>query len=255
MVQGVNMYLRISMFFLFVCSFAFASDWDNVQKSKTLRYAVSAQFPPFSFVDNKNQLTGFDVEICNELAQRLGLKPAPLTIAFDGIIAGLLAHKYEMVCSSLAITDERKKAVDFSQPYYRSGAQLFVRNESSIENASQMAGKKLGVTLGTTYERWIRKNVPTSILRTYRGDPEMILDMMNGRLEGFVSDKIVGLIAIKKQNAPIKQVGELLYEEHMGLAFQKDSALKNQIDTALSKMQADGSYKKLSEKWVGVDIR
>lgn len=238
------------------CSFALAeSDWDAAQKTQALRFAVEAAFPPFNFVNEKNELTGFDVELCKEIAKRLGLKPLPVAVVWDGIVAGLLARKYEMVCSSLAITEARKKSVDFSKPYYRSGAQLFVKKGSELKSLDQLQGKKLGVTLGTTYETWVREHYPKIELLTYRGDPEVMLDVVNGRISGFVSDKFVGLFALHKQNVPIQIAGPLLYEEHLGLAFRKGSVLKERVDSLLDAIQKDGTYKKLSLQWVGVDIQ
>ncbi|NIQ95974.1 MAG: transporter substrate-binding domain-containing protein, partial [Desulfuromonadales bacterium] len=89
--------------------------------------------------------------------------------AWDGIIAGLLAGKYDLICGSMAITPKRLESIDFSDPYYRSGAQLFVGRNAKIETAGELNGKTVGVTLGTTYEEWVRANLPQAEVRTYKG--------------------------------------------------------------------------------------
>ena len=128
-----------------------AEDLDDIRELGVMTFAMSGQYPPFNFVDEYNQLTGFDVEVCSEISRRIGVEPKPLSTSWDGIIAGLLADKYDLICGSMAITEERLKAIDFSDPYYRSGAQLFVREGSPLESAEELSGKKVGVPLGTTY--------------------------------------------------------------------------------------------------------
>ena len=233
-----------------------AEDLDRVKKNGSLSMAMSGQYPPFNFVDDKNQLTGFDVETCSEIARRIGVSAKSLSTAWDGIIAGLLANKYELICGSMAITDERLKAIDFSDPYYRSGAQLFVKKGSAIQSVKDMEGKAIGVTLGTTYEKWVRDNIKGADIRSYKGVPDMILEASSGRISGFVSDKIVGALAIKEKGAPIQLAGKLLYEEKMGIALrQGNPELKKAINTALDNMKTDGTYAKISTKWLGIDVR
>ena len=235
---------------------SFADDLVKVKEKGKIAMAMSGQYPPFNFVDDKNNLTGFDVEIGQEIAKRIGVTGVPMTTAWDGIIAGLLANKYELICGSMAITEVRLKSIDFSDPYYRSGAQLFVKKDSSIKSIAEMKGKKLGVTLGTTYEQWVRKNVVDVDIRTYKGVPDMVLEVANGRIDGFISDKIVGALAIKNKGVPIQLAGDLLYEEKMGIALrQGNGPLKAAINTALTAMKADGMYKDISMKWLGIDVR
>lgn len=233
-----------------------AGDLAKVKKKGEIKMAMSGQYPPFNFVDDKNTLTGFDVEIGKEIAKRMGVEGKALSTAWDGIIAGLLANKYELICGSMAITDKRLKSIDFTDPYYRSGAQLFVKNGSSIKSTKDLSGKKVGVTLGTTYEQWVRKNIAGVEIRTYKGVPDMILEISNGRIEGFITDKIVGALAIKEKNIPIALAGDLLYEEKMGIALrQNNPELKASMNAALTAMKEDGTYKDISMKWLGIDVR
>lgn len=222
---------------------------------QTMAFALSGKYPPFNFVNDQGQLDGFDVEIGRTLAQRSGLKGAPLATAWDGIIAGLLATKYDAIIGSMAITDKRKEAVNFTAPYYRSGAQLF-SSANGLKAVADLNGKKVGVVLGTTYEEWVRKNMPDVQVVTYKGDPEMILELGNRRIDGFITDKLVGLIAIKEKNAPVRMVGDLLYPELIGIAVnKKNPQLLGALNQALQDIQADGTYAKISQKWFGADVR
>jgi polar amino acid transport system substrate-binding protein len=247
--------LSLITVFLFAGA-AYADDLQVVKEKGKITMAMSGQYPPFNFVDDQNQLTGFDVEIGTEIAKRIAVTGIPLTTAWDGIIAGLLANKYELICGSMAITEERLKSIEFSDPYYRSGAQLFVKKDSLFKSVTDLKGKKIGVTLGTTYEQWVRDNIADVDIRTYKGVPDMILEVSTGRIDGFITDKIVGALAIKDKGVPITLVGDLLFEEKMGIAMRKGNVeLKNAIDSALASMKEDGSYHDISMKWLGLDVR
>lgn len=254
--KHLKMMVLILMTGCFLLTPAMAGDLTSVKAKGEIKMAMSGQYPPFNFVDDKNTLTGFDVEMGTEIAKRIGVKAVPLSTAWDGIIAGLLANKYELICGSMAITEKRLESIDFTEPYYRSGAQLFVKKGSSIHSTMDLNGKKVGVTLGTTYEQWVRKNIAGADVRTYKGVPDMILEISTGRIDGFITDKIVGALAIKEKNAPIALAGDLLYEEKMGIALrQNNPALKAAMNTALTDMKNDGTYKKISMKWLGIDVR
>lgn len=235
---------------------ASADELQAVKQKGKITMAMSGQYPPFNFVNDQNQLTGFDVEIGKEIAKRIDVKGVPISTAWDGIIAGLLANKYELICGSMAITEERLKSIDFSDPYYRSGAQLFVKQGSPVKSVDELKGKKIGVTLGTTYENWVRENIQDVDIRTYKGVPDMILEVSTGRVDGFITDRIVGALAIKEKGVPIALAGDLLYEEKMGIALRKGNGeLKDAINTALAAMKDDGTYHDISVKWLGIDVR
>ena len=227
---------------------------DRIKADGTLTYAMSGQYPPFNYFNEQNQLTGFDVEIGQEIAKRVGAKPSPIATEWDGLIAGLTTSKFDMILGSMAITDERLKKVDFSIPYYRSGAQVIVPSDSNISGEDDLKDKIVGVVLGTTFETKARELGAT--VKTYKGDPDAFNDMVNGRLDSVITDKIVGLNAIKKNNYPFKLAGNLLYEEKMGIAIRKDSPkLLESVNDALTKMMEDGTYKQISEKYFSADIR
>ena len=227
---------------------------ERIKADGKLIYAMSGQYPPFNFYNEQNKLTGFDVEIGQEIAKRIGVNPAPIATEWDGLIAGLKASKFDMILGSMAITDDRLKEVNFSTPYYRSGAQVVVPSDSNISGGADLKGKTVGVVLGTTFETKARDLGAT--VKTYKGDPDAFNDMSNGRLDAVITDKIVGLNAIKKNNYPYKLAGDLLYVEKMGIAIRKDSPkLLEAVNDALSKMMEDGTYKQISEKYFSADIR
>lgn len=231
-----------------------ATTLDRIKADGKLTYAMSGQYPPFNYYNEQNQLTGFDVEIGQEIAKRIGVNPAPVATEWDGIIAGLTTSKFDVILGSMAITDERLQKVNFSTPYYRSGAQIIVPSDSNISGGADLKDKTVGVVLGTTFETKARELGAT--VKTYKGDPDAFNDMRSGRLDAVITDKIVGLNAIKKNNYPFKLAGDLLYVEKMGIAIRKDSPkLLEVVNNALAKMMDDGTYQQISEKYFGADIR
>jgi ABC-type amino acid transport substrate-binding protein len=108
------------------------ASWARAKRAGRIRFAMSGGYPPFNYYNKENELTGFDVEIAKAVCARLGVKYVPITTAWDGIVEGLRAKRYEGIWGSMAITSERLKVVDFSDPYYLSGAQLVVPTDSEI---------------------------------------------------------------------------------------------------------------------------
>jgi len=233
-----------------------ADDLEKIQNKGKMTIALSGVFPPFSFVDESNKVVGFDVDIGSEIARRLKAEPEIVTTAWDGIIAGLVTGRYDTIVGSMGITEERKKAINFVGPYYRSGLALFIRKGDTVKSLSELEGKTIGVTLGETSEKWVREQGKYEV-RTYKGLPEMLLDLGSGRIDAVVADDVPVLVAIGKSNAPIEQVkDDQLPRYDIGIAVRKNNPeLQAAMQKALDDMMADGTYKAISEKWIGADIR
>jgi ABC-type amino acid transport substrate-binding protein len=233
-----------------------ADDLEKIQKAGKMSIALSGVFPPFSFVDESNKVVGFDVDVGSEIAHRLKVEPEIVTTAWDGIIAGLVTGRYDTIVGSMGITEERKKAIAFVGPYYRSGLALFVRKDDAATSLKEFEGKTIGVTLGETSEKWVREQGKYDV-RTYKGLPEMLLDLGSGRIDAVVADDVPVLVAISKSNAPIKQVkDDQLPRYDIGIAVRKNNPeLAAAMQKALDDMMADGTYETIATKWIGRDIR
>ena len=239
-------------------SAAAADELETVKAAGEFKFANSGAYPPFSFVDTSNQVVGFDVDIGNEIAKRLGVKGVAISTAWDGIIAGLLAGKYDSIIGSMTITPEREKAVDFVGPYYRSGRGIFVAADSTIQSIDELKDKTIGVTLGETHEKWARERGGWEI-RTYKGLPELFLELKSGRLDAIVVDSIPVMVAIKDNGEKVRKLETSDIDGgavNIGIAIRKGNPeLKVALEKGLATMQADGSYDAISMKWIGQDIR
>ncbi|MDR3518162.1 MAG: ABC transporter substrate-binding protein [Azospirillaceae bacterium] len=239
-------------------SLASADELQTIKSAGVFTFANSGAYPPFSFVNDKNEVVGFDVDIGNEIAKRLGVKGVAVSTAWDGIIAGLLASKYDSIIGSMTITAEREKAVDFVGPYYHSGRGVFVAEGSSIQSLDDLKGKTIGVTLGETHEKWARERGGWEI-RTYKGLPELFLELKTGRVQAIVVDSIPVAVAIKQTGEKIRKLDTPNLDggaDKIGIAIRKGNPdLKAATQKALDDMMADGTYAAISTKWIGTDIR
>lgn len=235
-----------------------ADELETIKSAGEFKFANSGAYPPFSFVDESNQVVGFDVDIGNEIAKRLGVKGVNVSTAWDGIIAGLLAGKYDSIIGSMTITAEREKAVDFVGPYYRSGRGIFVATDSPIKSLDELKDKTIGVTLGETHEKWARERGGWEI-RTYKGLPELFLELKAGRVDAIIVDAIPVAVAVKDTGEKVRKLETPELEGgdvNIGIAVRKGNPeLKAAMQKALDDMMADGTYEAISKKWIGMDIR
>lgn len=217
--------------------------------------ALTGKFPPFSFYDSRGELAGFDVDVSREIARRMNRECHIVATEWDGILAGLLAEKYDAIIGSMAITPERARRVNFSIPYYESGAQLFVHrdNPDKIYSVDDCAGLRIAVVLGETYQQYLEKNYPEIEVVTYKSTVEIFEMLEQGRISGFVTDRLVGSWQVKQADRPFVPVGPLLYTERIGIPVRRDeAALCKQINAALTAMEKDGTRKTLFDKYFGI---
>lgn len=227
----------------------------RIEKAETLTVVGSGGYPPFNYMED-GKVVGFDVDTGQEIAKRLGVKLNYVTSDWDGLTEGLRNKRYDGILGSMAITDERLKVVDFTSPYYYSGAQLFVNKDSGITDVNQMEGKKIAVATGTNFVQDGEKL--GAEVSFYQDDNATLMELINGRVDGVITDRLVGLSAMKDiaGGDKIMPVGELLRLESMGIAINKDDKeLLERINEILKDMHDDGTLTKISEKWLdGVDI-
>lgn len=236
-------------------NFAAAEELDTIKEKGVIRIAMSGAYPPFNFVNEANEVVGFDPEIGAEIAKRMGLKVEIITTAWDGIIGGLLANKYDAIVGSMSITEERAKVVDFVGPYYNTKRAIFAKPGNGFTSATQLGKARVGLTLGETHEAWARKEGYD--VRTYKGLPELLLELENGRVDVIVNDSIAAILAMKATKQEYIMITDLETEAFgAGIAIRKGSPkLASEMQAALDALMADGTYLKIANEWVGGDIR
>lgn len=221
---------------------------------ETFVYALSGEYRPFSYSNENNELTGFDVEIGKALAEEMGIEGEPYRISFSGIIPGLQDNRYDAIIGSMGITEARKEQVDFSDPYYISGAQLFVRPDSTLTGLADITDDiDVAVALATTYADLVGDY--TSQISTYDSDVVALQALAQGRHDAVITDRLVGLINIEEQGLDLVLAGDLIDVEEMGIAVKKgNETLLNEINRALAVIKENGTYLEISEKYFNDDI-
>jgi ABC-type amino acid transport substrate-binding protein len=213
---------------------------------------VDDTYPPMEFMNADNRLVGFDIDFGDELGKYIGKKVVWKPTAWDGIIAGLNAKKYDGIISSMNITPERQKQIQFVE--YTSFGQVIIQPSNakeSVSTLSDLKGKTVGVQLGTTSEDAVKKEGGITI-KEYNTFPDAFQDLSAGRIAAAVVDQPVGLYYVAKQPDNYHVAGSAFDSEPVGIGLRKDeNDLAGQIQEALTKMKQDGTYDKIYEYWFG----
>lgn len=214
---------------------------------------MSGLYPPLNFKKD-GELTGFDAEIGTEIAKRIGLEAKPVTNPWETIIQGLKSNKYDAIIGSMSATPERDEQVDFTDPYYLSGAQIFVKaGNTEIKSAEDLAGKTIGVIQSSTWKDMAEEL--SDDIKGYSGDVVALQDLAVGRVDAVITDKIVGLNAKNEKGLEIESVGDLLNEDRVSVAVKEgNTELAAKINEAIQSMIDDGTYEKISMKWFNENI-
>lgn len=217
--------------------------------------AMSGQYRPFNFFDASNKLVGFDVDICDAVAKDLGLQAAPVTGVFTTLIAGLQANRFDAIIGSMASTPARLAQVDFTEPYYSTGAYFFVKKGSSIHDATGLKNANVGVALGTTFDKYARTLTGVSKVTTYAVTVDALKDLAVGRVDVVIAQGFIGKFLAKGANLKIESVGGVLFPDIAAIPVNKSNPeLTVAINKSLVKIRDNGTYAKISIKWFGQDI-
>lgn len=231
---------------------------------QSLRLGTEGAYPPFNYIEADGTITGFDVEIGLELCKRIGEECEVVAQDWDGIIPGLLADKYDFIIASMFITEERKKQVDFSDPYYLAAMTHVVPKDSDMTTFTpeSMADKIIGAQGGTTQADFAESEYPDAEVRLYPTQDEANLDMVNGRIDLMVGDMLPMLDWTTKTDdgGCCELAGEPITDpafvgDGVGIAIrQEDDELREKLNAALTEIRADGTYKAINDKYFDIDV-
>ena len=228
-----------------------------IKQRGVLRVGCEGTYSPFCYQDEQGNLVGFDVDVARAVAEKMGLKPEYTPSKWEGILAALETGRFDVVVNQVTVTDERKKVYEFSQPYTFSGLQVLVRKDrvKDIKGLEDLAGKKVGVLLGTNHEQWLREHAPKADVRTYEDDAGRNQDLLVGRIDAIMNDRLIVGSTLKVYGGNIVPTGPLLYETRQSIAVKKGNPeLVAALDKALTDLTTDGTMKKISEKWFSSDV-
>ena len=225
---------------------------DTKKTDSQLTVGVSADYPPFEYFSD-GKIVGFDIELLEEIAKRLQLTVEFKDMNFDGIIAALQSKRIDLGVSAISATEERKKAVDFSDNYFAGSIVMVCQKDSDIKQVSDLSGKTIGLQSGSMYEPYansdLSQQAPNLIIKTLPKVPDLIQDMKSGRLSCIIMGKTEGDLLVKQQS-DFKVISLIGSEIEIAIAFPKGSSLRDKVNTVLNDMKKDGSLDQLITKWL-----
>ncbi|HEX5849644.1 MAG TPA: transporter substrate-binding domain-containing protein [Rubrobacter sp.] len=246
----------------------------EVKDRGTLRVSTDPAYPPQSFQANDGTFKGFDIDVAEEIAKRMGVEVQWITPSWDVITAGNWNGRWDISVGSMTVTPERAKVLYFSSPYYYNPAAAAVHEDNTdiTDVETDLDGKTIGVCSACTYEFYLdgTLNIPGEDydfvvddpqIKTYDTDSSAIQDLALGdgvRLDAAMSS-LTTLQEAEKKGTPIKVIGDPLYYEPLAVAIDKEAPgnpkpLVDEVDKIVKEMHKDGTLSELSEKWYGYDL-
>ena len=230
-----------------------------------VKVAADCTYPPFGFQDANGEIKGFDVDVARAIGEHMGSEVEIICQAWDGMIPGLLAGKYDLISASMSITEERLKSINFSVPY-RSSAARFAGlktsdakpvNDNGEPNPEGVSGKTIGLQRSSTYAKYIAEKFSDATVSEYDKVDNMILDLQAGRIDLVFAGpiKLDNDFLSKPEGADFGFVGREIddvsyFGPGVGIGIRKtDEDLLKKVDEALNTMFKDGSFKAINDKY------
>lgn len=229
---------------------------DQAKEVPTYKVGSETTFPPFEMVDKDGKYIGFDMDLIHAVAEAGGFKIEIQSQGFDGLIPALQTGNIDIIASGMTITDERKKAIDFCDPYIDAGLMIAVpADNTTITKPEDLKGKTIGVQIATTgadYASNLAKQYPGIKIKTFNTVDLIFADMANKGCDAVINDKPVSADYIKKGHPEAKLVGDVMTGEQYGFAVKKGNAdLVAKINDGLKKVKESGKYDEIYNKYFG----
>ncbi len=210
---------------------------------------------PFTILVDGN-LRGFDVELSKRFSAFIGKEFVTVDLPFGSMLASLSTNKIDMITCSLMITEERKKQIDFSDPYYESGACVIAKkmniaglSTGKLTKLDDLAEKRIGIFSGTVHDAFLTKKYPKASISRFEGTADLILSVSTGKIDAAMLDLITAKILLKR-NSDLAILCDNAFDSPLGVGFNKNkSALRNEFNIFLKEIKQDGTYEQMHKRW------
>jgi polar amino acid transport system substrate-binding protein len=223
--------------------------------AETLQVGAYPANPPWENKKEDGSFEGFEVDLVNEIAKRIGADVNIQDLGFQALFAATSSGRIDMAISSITITDERLKSQAFTQGYYDSDMALATAKDSGVKSLADMKGKPVGVLSTSTGETWVKENTEKygfGEMKGYNAQQDLLLDTQNGRVAGAISD-IAGLQFAFMKMPEMQVVERIKTKDRYGIMLQKGSPLLEKVNDAITAMKKDGTLAAIHKKWLGAD--
>lgn len=231
---------------------------------KKIRIGVEGAYPPFSEIGPDGKLKGFEIELVQAYCAEMKAQCTLVQQDFDGLIPALQSRKVDAIFASVSITEERQKVIAFSRPYYNTPARLIAKAGVKLEpTAAGLKGKKVGVQRGTTHETYATATFKQSDIVPYGSQDQVFLDLKSGRIDATLMDAPAGDFGFlkKPEGKGFAFSGPAILDDKVfgvgtgvGMRRADEATLGRKFNAAIDALQANGTFKKLADKYFDYDI-
>ncbi|WP_061031350.1 MULTISPECIES: arginine ABC transporter substrate-binding protein [Vibrio] len=227
----------------------------NAAAQEEIKFAMEATYAPFEYMDENNQIQGFDVDLANALCEEMKATCTFHNQAFDSLIPALKFKRYDAAISAMDITEARLQQVNFSDAYYDNSA-AFISIEGKVADQAALEGKRIGVQNGSTHQSYLLEQLPGVTAVPYSSYQDAFIDMKNGRIDSVFGDTAVVAEWFKKEDNLTYVGDQVTNQEYFGNGFgiavnKSNPELVAQLNTALAAVKANGEYDKIFNKYFG----
>ena len=226
--------------------------------AEKLKVGTEGAYPPFNLIDASGKVVGFDIDIANALCAQMKVECEIVTSDWDGIIPALNAKKFDMIVASMSITDERKQAVDFTNPYYTNKLQFIGPKGTEFKtDKDSLKGKVIGAQRATIAGTWLEDNLGDVVeIKLYDTQENAYLDLSSGRVDGVLADKFVNWEWLKSDAGKAYEFkGDPVFDnDKIAIAVRKGDPLTAKLNAALKAIVDNGTYQKINEKYFPFSI-
>ncbi|MCG9552535.1 lysine/arginine/ornithine ABC transporter substrate-binding protein [Vibrio sp. Isolate31] len=227
----------------------------NAAAQDEIKFAMEATYAPFEYMDENNQIQGFDVDLANALCEEMKATCTFHNQAFDSLIPALKFKRYDAAISAMDITEARLKQVNFSNAYYDNSA-AFISIEGKVADQAALEGKRVGVQNGSTHQSFLLEQMAGVTAVPYSSYQDAFIDMKNGRIDSVFGDTAVVAEWFKKQDNLTYVGDQVTNQEYFGNGFgiavnKSNQELVDQLNVALAAVKANGEYDKIFNKYFG----
>ena len=213
----------------------------------SLRMVTEATFPPYEFLRGR-EVVGVDVEVCRAVAERLGKPLRVVNVDFDAVIASVISGKADLAAAGLTVTEDRRRSVDFSEPYLTTGIVVIYRKDNPVLSGAACKGRRVGVQGGTTSDEYVVNELHEEPER-FRSDAEAVVALKGGRCDVVICDQILARNCIR--GMPELALSDLITTESYAIAVRKGRPdLLAAVNETLQKLKADGRLDRWLEEYV-----
>ncbi|MEZ9698369.1 arginine ABC transporter substrate-binding protein [Vibrio sp. 10N.261.46.E12] len=227
----------------------------NAAAQEEIKFAMEATYAPFEYMDENNQIQGFDVDLANALCEEMKATCTFHNQAFDSLIPALKFKRYDAAISAMDITEARLQQVNFSNAYYDNSA-AFISIEGKVADQAALEGKRVGVQNGSTHQSYLLEQMTGVTAVPYSSYQDAFIDMKNGRIDSVFGDTAVVAEWFKKEDNLTYVGDQVTNQEYFGNGFgiavnKSNQELVDQLNVALAAVKANGEYDKIFNKYFG----